>query len=238
VHKLFSSLLLGLALVGSWRHYWSALAILVVVITLSALPVMAAEKNVIRPQCWEENKGDHVDRHCTVPGTSELKPEARQQAQPRPQPQVQAPPPANAPGPPPPPAAVAAPPPPPVNGPNVQVKIGPHGISVPGLFHVGPEGFNILGFTVTNPNYHPDIPAPGYAPEVPGPAGGCITNARDGFVEVRVIPNGAVLTVLTNGVPVAAVDVRYDQFGIRWSRIGVGGVTGWSMATSLNCGGY
>jgi hypothetical protein len=138
------------------------------VLVLTA-PAMAAKKDIptIKPVCWEENKGDHVDRHCTVPGTSELKPEARPQAQPQPQPQVQAQPPAPSP---PPPPVVAAPQLPPTNGPggNIEIHVGREGVTVPGLFHVGPEGFNILGFIVTNPNYHPPVPTPAYAPS-PGP---------------------------------------------------------------------
>jgi hypothetical protein len=137
-------------------------------------PAMAAKKDIptIKPACWEENKADHVERHCAVPGVPELKPEARQPVQPRPQPQVQAPLQVQqpAPSPPPPPAVVAAPPPPPVNAPGgeIRIHIGPEGVTVPGLFHVGPEGFNILGFIVTNPNYHPPIAAPAYAPVGPG----------------------------------------------------------------------
>ena len=48
------------------------------------------------------------------------------------------------------------------------------------------------------------------------------------------IPNGPVIGVLSNGVPVAAVDIAYDQIGISWWRFIVGQLTGWSMVTSLS----
>jgi hypothetical protein len=32
-----------------------------------ALPALA-DDHMIRPSCWEENKGDHVERHCSVNG--------------------------------------------------------------------------------------------------------------------------------------------------------------------------
>jgi hypothetical protein len=64
-----------------------------------ALPAIA-DDHMIRPQCWEENKGDHVERHCSVNGAD---------------PAVRTP----APRPSSPPAPIAAPPP------DMEAPVGP-----------------------------------------------------------------------------------------------------------------
>ena len=37
----------------------------IAILLACAAPTSAAD-NMIRPTCWEENKGDHVERHCEV----------------------------------------------------------------------------------------------------------------------------------------------------------------------------
>lgn len=63
---------------------------------------------------------------------------------------------------------VAVPPPAYQSENSIQIYIDRNGITIPGLLRVGPEGFRIGPIVVTNPNYHPPVPALGYAP---GPVG-------------------------------------------------------------------
>ena len=131
------------------------------VLVLTA-PAMAAKKDIptIRP-CTET-----VTENCkAIPPL-----DPNQRAQQAPQPQQASPPVA-----PPPPQAqqqqpvapVAVPQPArPENG--VQIYIDKSGITIPGFLRVGPEGFRVGPIVVTNPNYHPPVPALGYAPSGPG----------------------------------------------------------------------
>lgn len=63
---------------------------------------------------------------------------------------------------------VAVPPPAYQSENSIQIYIDRNGITISGLLRVGPEGFRIGPIVVTNPNYHPPVPALGYAP---GPVG-------------------------------------------------------------------
>jgi len=227
--------LLGLGQVGSYRHFW---LLLVVVIVFAALPAMAFAKQppkMIRP-CTAE-----VTTDCTV--IPPVTPEARQG--PTQQPQAHAAPPS-----PPTPQSQPAPPGP---GPRPPIRLAQ--FWGPG-FYVGPEGFQVGPLVVPNPNYAPwagpgvvvvppppptiviPPPNPGVAPGIAPGGFNCITAAYDGFVQVRTIPNGPVIFVFSNGVGVLGIDQIQDAWGYPWTRVVSGQITGWSRSTSLNCGGY
>jgi hypothetical protein len=62
------------------------------------------------------------------------------------------------------------------------------------------------------------------------------TNAYDGFVRVRDVPNGRdIIEPLANGVRVSCYERVTDGYGDIWTHIVVGSVSGWSRGTSLTC---
>ena len=62
------------------------------------------------------------------------------------------------------------------------------------------------------------------------------TNAYDGYVRVRNVPNGQdVIEPLSNGVRVSCYERVADGDGDIWTHVIVGNVAGWSRGTSLTC---
>lgn len=134
----------------------------------SALLVVASgayakDTPTIKPQCFEENKGDHTERHCSVPGVPALKPEHRPQRLAQP---VQ-----------PPPGVAQADQPPPVAQqppmvvqpalPPPQYVPAPEPAPFPGGFYFGPGGFYFQFPQIVvqpPPVYVPAPPSPAYVP--------------------------------------------------------------------------
>lgn len=94
-----------------------------VAVSTMVLPARA-DDHMIRPTCWEENKGDHVERHCSVNGKD---PAVR-----APQPAAQAPRPSSSP---PPVVADALPPGPP------PIPVNPCAPYACGYGHPSPRGY-------------------------------------------------------------------------------------------------
>lgn len=67
---------------------------------------------------------------------------------------------------------------------------------------------------------------------------GCTTNAWDGFVNVRTLPDGAIVWQLPNGVPVNVFDTY--GYGDEWAFVSTAAgppAAGWSLRSSLVCNG-
>jgi hypothetical protein len=62
------------------------------------------------------------------------------------------------------------------------------------------------------------------------------TNAYDGFVRVRDVPNGHdIVEPLSNGVRVNCYERVADGSGDIWTHVVVGNIAGWARNTSLTC---
>jgi len=49
-----------------WFTWMMAILFATLAILIAGSAFVKADDHVIRPTCWEENKGDHVERHCEV----------------------------------------------------------------------------------------------------------------------------------------------------------------------------
>jgi hypothetical protein len=144
----------------------------------------------IKPNCWEEDKGDHVERHCS--GEPTLQNHAQQEPSVSSQPSY-------------PPSA-----PPPVVTPPLAVTPGPvappyqpQGFYGPG-FYVGPEGFRIGPIVVPNPNYNPGPYYPPQAQAYASPTPQCFVNVGADWgvvyaLNLRTVPDGPVIGIIPNG---------------------------------------
>jgi hypothetical protein len=211
-------------------------AIATALVVLASLPAMTADKNTTKPTCWEENKGDHVERNCSVQRGNEIiktpTPDYRAQT-PAPPPQSQS----EVYG-----EGSYGPPPPSAQYPVALPQPPRPAMSFPLGIYVGPEGFSIGGFFVPNPNY---VPPPQYVPQAqpyapvyapPQSSIRCSVNVGNSdwavyALNLRAVPNGPVIAIIPNGTPVQPTSPP----GSEWVTVVTPYGSGWVNYAYLQC---